>query len=267
MATQQGAAAAAHTTAMSQSIQRALDVLETLSTEAPEVGQTLTELADRLGLPKSTVARVLFNLESRGFVEQDGLRRYRVGMRLFSIGGQALANSHLRVTSRPYLEDLTLRVGESSYLGVLDMQQVLYVDRIESPQPVKLLSPIGSHRPVNATAMGKALVAWMDETDVRRLLKRTGMASRTRHTVTELDAFVEGLERIRADGVAVDVGEWDEGLTCVAAPVRSSNGAVVGALGISGPSWRLSGEQLKDATRLLAKAVADLGTELAPTVR
>ncbi|MFC0529875.1 IclR family transcriptional regulator [Phytohabitans kaempferiae] len=267
MATQQGAAAAAQTPAMSQSIQRALDVLETLSTEAPEVGQTLTELADRLGLPKSTVARVLFNLEARGFVEQDGLRRYRVGMRLFSIGGQALANSHLRVTSRPYLEDLTLRVGESSYLGVLDMHQVLYVDRIESPQPVKSLSPIGSHRPVNATAMGKALVAWMDETDVRRLLKRTGMASRTRHTVTELDTFVEGLERIRADGFAVDVGEWDEGLTCVAAPVRASNGAVVGALGISGPSWRLSGEQLNDATRLLAKAVADLGTELAPAVR
>jgi len=247
---------------VSQSIQRALDVIEMLSRPAVAHGMTLTELAESLDLPKSTTVRLLANLEMRGFVEQDGLRRYRIGMRLFSIGGQALANSHLRTAARPYLEDLTSRIGESTYLGVLDMDQVLYVDRIESPQPVKSLSPIGSHRPLNATAVGKVLLAYLDRATARELLGRRGMAARTSRTTTELDELLRQLDEIAETGLAVDIGEWDDGLTCIAAPIFDRGGKVTAALGVSGPSWRLSEQRFDEVFRLLARNAAEVSREL-----
>jgi DNA-binding IclR family transcriptional regulator len=247
---------------LSQSIQRALDVIETLSTEAPERGYTLTELSQALDLPKSTTTRLLANLEMRGWVQQDGLRRYRVGMRLFTIGGRALANSHLRKTARPYLEDLSQRVGESAYLGVMDMDQVLYVDRIESPQPVKALSPIGSHRPLNATAMGKVFLAFMDRAEADHLLDKTGFSTRTGKTVVDRAQLHRQLDAISQSGFAMDVGEWDEGLTCVAAPVRARDGSVQAALGVSGPSWRLSGDRYEEVSRLLSRAAEAVSEEM-----
>lgn len=246
---------------LSQSIQRSLDVIETLSA-APEFGYTLTELSEELNLPKSTVTRLLANLEVRGFVDQDALRRYRIGMRLFTIGGRALANSNLRISARPYLEDLSQRVGESAYLGVLDMDHVLYVDRIESPQPVKALSPIGSHRPINATAMGKVLLAFMEREKAVGLLERTGFASRTPKTVDSPDEFLRQLDAVRQSGFAIDVGEWDEGLTCLGAPVRARSGEVVAAIGVSGPSWRLSGDRYGEVSRLLTRAAESVSKDI-----
>lgn len=247
---------------VSQSIQRALDVIETLSTKAPRFGMTLTELAAELELPKSTVTRILGNLEMRGFVEEDALRRFRVGIRLFTIGGQALANSNLRSTARPFLEDLSARVGESAYLGMIDMDHVLYIDRIESPQPVKSLSPIGSHRPLNATAMGKVLLSQMPRQEALNLLSAAPLSSRTPRTVSNIDELMTQLEEIARTGVAVDVGEWDDGLTCIAAPLRGADRSVVGSLGVSGPSWRMNESRWNDVSRILLQCADEVSCQL-----
>jgi DNA-binding IclR family transcriptional regulator len=249
---------------LSQSIQRALDVIEALSAPEAADGLTLTELAQVLEIPKSTAVRLLANLEIREFVEQDAARRYRIGMRLFSIGGRALSQSHLRATARPFLEDLTLRVGESTYLGILDLDKVLYIDRIESPQPVMALSPIGSHRPANSTAIGKVLLAGMGREQAEGLLAREGLTRRTAHTVVDRGQLLEQLDEIAEAGFAIDVGEWDEGLTCLAAPIHNRFGTVVAALGVSGPSWRVSAERVPEVSGLLIAAAQGIERELRP---
>jgi len=243
---------------LSQQIQRALDVIEAIA-EAPR-GLTLTELAEELGLPKSSVLRLVANLEMRRYVEQDQNNRYRIGLRVFSIGGRALADNILRTCARPYLEDLALRVGESTYLAILDQEQALYIDRIESPMPVRSHSPIGSHRPLPITAVGKVLLAGMGPAAAAETLRsQAELGSLAQPAPDDLD---QRLRRIAAEGYAIDVGEYDEGLTCLAAPIRDGHGDVVAALGVSGPSWRITDDRLPAVVGLLIENALGVSREL-----
>jgi DNA-binding IclR family transcriptional regulator len=244
---------------VSQAIQRAFDVIDAIA-DAPN-GLTLTELAQTLHLSKSSVLRLVANLEMRRFVEIDQHRRYRIGLRVFSIGGRALADSNLRTRARPYLEDLALRVGESTYLAILDHDQALYIDRIESPMPVRSHSPIGSHRPLHITAVGKILLADMPPDDIFRILRRRE-ASAPFQPPMDQEGFLEHLKHIAREGYAVDIGEFDKGLTCLAAPIRDSTSAVIAALGVSGPSWRLSDERLPGVVELMIENAKGVSKEL-----
>ncbi len=246
---------------VSQQIQRALDVIETIA-EAPR-GLTLTEIADRLGLPKSSALRLVANLEMRRYVEQDQNNRYRIGLRVFSIGGGALADNILRTCARPYLEDLSIKVGESTYLAILDQDQALYIDRIESPMPVRSHSPIGSHRPLQITAVGKVMLSGMTPVKAAEIVQqRAALDSVPAMTQQELE---QRLQRIIADGYAIDVGEYDEGLTCIAAPIRDETGDVIGALGVSGPSWRITEERIPSVVGFLLENARGVSRELGHT--
>lgn len=243
---------------VSQQIQRALDVMDAIA-DSPR-GLTLTELADKLGLPKSSALRLVANLEMRRYVEQDQHNRYRIGLRVFSIGGQALADNTLRTCARPYLEDLSIKVGESTYLAILDQDQALYIDRIESPMPVRAHSPIGSHRPLQITAVGKVMLAGLTPDAAASLVQRRAeVDSLPKISPKELE---QRLQRINADGYAIDIGEYDEGLTCIAAPIKSGNGEVVGALGVSGPSWRVTEERLPSVIGMLLENARGISREL-----
>jgi len=248
---------------LSQAIQRALDVLEILA--GPPVanrGLTLTELSASLSLPKSTTLRLLANLEARGLVEQDDSRRYRIGLRLFSIGSQALAGNDVRRQARPYLEELAYKVGESAYLAILDQDHALYIDRIESPQPVLKMSPIGSHRPLHATAVGKVLMSSLDPEVVEGIISRTGLPALTPNTVTDPEVLKDRLELIRQRAFDVEHGEYSEALTCMAAPIRDATSRVVAAIGLSGPSWRLEDERLVAAITALGESARSISREL-----
>lgn len=245
---------------VSQAIQRALDVLDAIAA-APH-GLTLTDLSKTLDLPKSSVLRLIANLEMRHFVEQDRNSRYRIGLRVFSIGGQALADSNVRTCARPYLEDLTQRVGESTYLAILDQDQALYIDRIESPMPVLSLSPIGSHRPLHITAVGKVLLAAMDAGDALEILDRRAAFDKGRTPPVEPGELSRCLQKIAVQGYAVDVGEFDKGLTCLAAPIRDAHGDVIAALGVSGPSWRVTDERVPEIVGLLVENAEGISAEL-----
>jgi DNA-binding IclR family transcriptional regulator len=243
---------------VSQQIQRALDVIESIA-DSPR-GLTLTELADALDLPKSSVLRLVANLEMRHYVEQDQNNRYRIGLRLFSIGGGALADNILRTSARPYLEELALRVGESTYLAILDQEQALYIDRIESPMPVRSHSPIGSHRPLQITAVGKVMLAGMNREVAGEIVRRR--AELDSLPLLPADEVQQHLQRVANDGYAIDIGEYDEGLTCIAAPIRNGQGEVIAALGVSGPSWRITDDRVPAVVGLLTENARGVSREL-----
>jgi len=244
-----------------QVLDRALGLLEVLSSEGPEL--TLVELSKRLGLHKSTVHRLLMVLERHRFVErslQNG--GYRLGIKLFELGSKAVMYFDLRERARPHLERLVFMTGETAHLCILDEGEVLYLEKVESSRTVRIPSSIGRRNPAHCTAVGKALLAYLPEKELNDLIKRRGLRAYTRNTITTLAQLRGELQRVRERGYAVDNEEIEEGLKCVGAPVRDYSGKVVASMSIAGPAFRLTENQIP----LLAESVMGVANDLSAEI-
>jgi DNA-binding IclR family transcriptional regulator len=249
----------------SKSIQKAIDVLEYVAASASDV--SVKDVAAALRLPKSTAHRLLANLTARGLVEQDpATERYRPGLRLFTLGSRALDRSAdrggLRSLSHRYLNDLAEQVGDTVYLGVLDGAEVLYIDSIEGNRAMRAAAPSGTRRALYCTAVGKVLLSGTDPAVVDQLLAVTPMLPRTPKTPVTVEAFHERVAGVRRDGYALDIGEYEEGLACIASPIYDSRAAIVAAVGLTGPSWRLADERLEHVIEALRRAARAISAEM-----
>lgn len=224
-----------------QSIDRALSLLETLA-QYPR-GMGVTELGKAVGLPKSTVYRLLTALAARGFVEQDrDSDRYRPGLKLMELGLTILRELDLRREALPFLEDLVQVSREMAQLAVLDDGEVLVVERLVYPEVVTL--NLGLRLPAHCTAAGKVLLAAQPGEQVSRIVNQNGLPRLTANTITDLEYLLAHLEKVRAQGYAISADEQAEGVREVAAPVFDHLGRVVAALSIAGPSQRLTLERI-----------------------
>jgi len=211
---------------------------------------TLADLSRQSGFPKSTVHRLAEQLLTLGWLERD-LNGYRIGMRLFELGGLAIERNQLRDAAFPYLYALTSSTGLSVQLGVLDRGEVVYLERIivgGYPVPTRL----GGRMPAHCTALGKAMLAF-DDAAAERVMS-WDLVPRTRHTITEADALRADLDRVRTTGVAFDRSEAHEGLGCVAAPIRNS-GRAIGAVSVTGPIVRMDWTPMADAVQRAATKI------------
>ena len=243
-----------------QSVAHALDVLEELATaESAEYG--VTELARKLELHKNNVFRLLATLEARGYVEQNKLtENYRLGVRSLELGQSFVRQTGLVSQARPILAALVRELGETCHVAVIRNQAVVYIDAIESPKTVRVVSRVGSHLPIHATASGKAHLAFESDDEVERALARPVDA----RSLVDADVLRKELQKISALGYAVDVGEQDDAeVTSVAAPIRDYTSRVVGAISVSAPAHRVTAERL--ATEVgprVARAGADISHRL-----
>lgn len=211
---------------------------------------SLGELSERTGLPKSTLHRLAEQLCGVGWIERDA-GGYRVGLRLFELGGLALEGNRLHEAAFPHLQALAARTGLSAQLGVLNATEVVYLERIQMGS-VRLPTRRGGRKPAYCTALGKAMAAFDDE--VTRTVVSSRMPRKTANTITEPLALRSELTQIRDVGVAFDRGEAYEGLVCVAAPIRSSGGAI-GAVSVTGPAGRMRWAMATEAVRGAAAAI------------
>jgi IclR family acetate operon transcriptional repressor len=219
-----------------QSVDRALDVLETMAEQGRPVG--VADLVDLTGLPQGTVHRLLQSLQQRGYVRRDASRKYSLGtsaVRLADAAQRSLARS-----ARPHLAELVTVSGETANLAVLEGDDVVYVAQVPSPHTLRMFAEVGRHVPPHSTAVGKVLLAAMPRDQAVALLGRTGLEARTPHTITVLDAFCAELDLVAAQGWAADEEEQELGVRCVAVPVGAP-GAAVAALSLSGPADRFAG--------------------------
>lgn len=248
-----------------KAVHRALDVLEFVATAPSDVG--VTEVATALRFPKSTTHRLLGTLAARGLIEQNpASERYQPGLRLFTLGSRALERTTerglLRGRAHLYLQELVDRVGETVYLSILDGNEVLYVDCIEGKRAMRAAAPVGTRRPIYCTAVGKVLLSRCDLAEIDRLVAGVPMEPRTATTITSLEEFHLHVAKARTDRYALDIGEFEEGLACMAAPVFGSTGAIVAAIGLTGPSWRLVNERLDDVIAALCDTAHGVSTEM-----
>jgi IclR family transcriptional regulator, KDG regulon repressor len=244
-----------------QAIERAVSILNAFSPEDPELG--VTELAERLGLHKSTVHRFMVNLDAAGLVERTPRTgRYRLGLRIFELGGLVMQQMNLWDEALPFLEGLVHDTGETGHLAVLDGGEAIYIERVEARRALRVPSAIGRGYPAHATNLGKVLLADLPRERVAQIVDERGLAAYTPHTITDLEGLEAELERIRALGYAVDNEEYDEGLRCIGAPVRDHSGHVVAALGIGGPVTRITPDRVGELAELVMTAARGLSRRL-----
>ena len=219
-------------------VNRATRLLLALGQGRPSHGSSLTELSAETSLHKATALRILASLEQSGLVDRVPDGRFRIGMRLVELVSAYVEDLDLVEQARPVLEDLCRETGETVHLGVPSGIEVVYIDKVESAQSLRMVSRIGTRNPSYRTALGKAILAQASESDLSKVLA-AGLEQRTVNTLVDANVLRADLASIRTQGYAVDREENKLGIRCVAADVRDRRGRVVGAISVSGPSVRM----------------------------
>lgn len=233
----------------SQSLERGLAILGCFTPKRPVLG--IADIADDLGMSRSTTHRYVITLVALGYLEQGASRKYRLGLRVTDLGMSALNSTGLREHAHPYLEELRQRSTYTTSLGVLDGTDVLYVDRVRSfrrgQSSIDLNLHTGSRMPAYCTAMGKLLLANLPESEQRELIASMKLTKHGPNTITSKKALREELDDVLAAGFAVDDQELAPELYAIAAPVRNEARDVVAAVNLAAHSSMISLEELVDA--------------------
>lgn len=223
-----------------QAVERALRILITLAEAGTPLA--LSQIRDYTGLNISTAHRLLHTLMKDGFISQDkDSGKYLLGLRTFEVGHAALRAMDIRTTARPFLQELVDRCHETVNLAILDRYDVVYIDQIESQNMIKIFARVGSRGPSYCTGAGKALLAQLSERELERFLQHKEPLLRyTTATICDHAELKEELAQIRKNGYALDKGELEEGVRCVAAPLWNFENKAVAAVSVSGTDTRLT---------------------------
>lgn len=239
-----------------QSVERAFGLLETIADHGGTMGLSQLAAASNLALP--TIHRLVRTLVDLGYLRQDPSRRYALGPRLIRLGESS--SSMLSTWARPHLRRLVDELGESANLAMLDGDQVVYVAQAPSRHSMRMFTEVGRRVDPHCTAVGKAMLATLDPDAVRDILRRTGMARQTEHTITDPDVLARHLAMSVDNGYAVDDGEQEIGVRCVAVAVPDAPARL--AMSVSGPAARMTDELVERAAPLLTDAAAALSADL-----
>ncbi|WP_170329450.1 HTH-type transcriptional regulator BhcR [Ruegeria arenilitoris] len=247
-----------------KSLDRAMEVFEYLS-EAQ--GKALTALSDEMGQSPATVYRILVTLEGRGLVEFDHVEQvWHIGPRAFVIGSRFLRRTSLVDRARPVMRKLMEATGETANLGVEKEGAVLFLSQVETHASIRAFFPPGTLSPMHASGIGKALLAFMDEDRLDRLLSNTELQAFTDRSITNPGALKEDLAAVRAQGFSVDNEEKNAGMRCIAAPVFDINREAVAGISVSGPTSRVSEAEIERLSRPVIEAAHQLTLAIGGTV-
>ncbi|MGI4955074.1 MAG: IclR family transcriptional regulator domain-containing protein [Janthinobacterium lividum] len=242
---------------------KAFDVLDAVG--AAPGGLNQAEIAARLGLPRTTLYRILAALVERGLLRQDPSRRvYAVGFRLLEIAQGAWSAPDLPVAAAPELRALRDTTGETAYIAVLEGREVVALGKFEGAHEVRSAARLGQRKPLHCTSQGKAILAFLPPEERAALLRRLPLPALTRHTITDRRRLLAALELVRARGFAVDDEEIAEGVRCVGAPVLDRAGRVLGAVSVAGPAWRMTLERVELLGAEVAMAGRRVGAQFRP---
>jgi DNA-binding IclR family transcriptional regulator len=233
-----------------KSLFKMLEVLEAFSSTEPEL--SVVEIARRTGLPRTTVHRIVDSLRSVGFLEQDASRdRYRLGLKLFELGGSALMNLPLYREAPPFVDTLAKLSGEDVHLCIFDGAQMVFVNRRSqiAPRPHNTVITMEAS-PCHSTGVGKAALAFQSEAVIDRVI-RSGLPRYTPNTIVEPKRLKADLTAIRTRGYSIDDCEHEPDLRCVGAPIRNSAGRVFAAISASGPTKRVTPDRVPELARIV----------------
>ncbi len=240
-----------------QSLERALTIVEHMAEAGRPV--TISELSEGVNLKISTVHRLLNTLLNRGYVEQDPeTNKYQLGLKLLEVANNIFSYSDIRTIARPFLTELVDRCNETANLAVLDETEIVYIDQIESHNYiiVKMFAQVGNRGPVHCTASGKILLAYLSEKELDLVLPRIELKKYTSQTISDPEELKKDLTRSRKQGYALDWGEMEENVRCIAAPIFNYENKAVASIGVSGPDNRITADYINQKLAGIIKDVA-----------
>lgn len=235
------------------SVRNAARLLKEFSRDSREIG--VTELSRRLGIGKSTAHRLLNTLAEERLLEQDpDTGAYRLGLAMYELGASVSMHTDLHNACIPVIDQLAAGTRETVQVAVLDFREVVYVERRDSPQTLRLFGRVGHRNDAYCTSTGKVLLAYLSPGRLDRTLDGWELSARTPHTITDMDRLRQELEMVRRRGWAENVNEVEMGVASVAAPIRNGLGEVVASVSVAGPVQRLTGDSLKRFARPTVEA-------------
>lgn len=242
-----------------QSLERAFSILEEIARSRE--GISLANLSSRVGLHNSTTFHLVKTMVSLGYVRQLKDKRYRVGRPLFVLAANALDDVEMVSLAMPILEDLSRETGEAGHFAVRMGDAVVVIARTGGSGAFQLTDRMGVVRPAHCTALGKIILAALRPEQLELFFKRAELKAHTAKSITDVAALRREIDDVRRAGIAFDDGEFDPELRCVGVPVKDFSGRLIGAIGISGPIWRLSIQALQSRAKLVEAAAARLSAE------
>jgi IclR family KDG regulon transcriptional repressor len=243
-----------------QSLGRAFSILEEVARHREGIG--LAELSKLVGLHNSTTFHLAKTMVSLGYMRQErDSKRYRVGRPLFALAASALDEIEMVNLATPVLEDLSRETGESGHFAVRMGDSVVVIARTSGTGAFQLTDRVGVVRPAHCTALGKIILASLRPDQLKRFLERVELKPSTGKSITDPSVLLREIAEIRRSAIAFDDGEFNPEVRCVAVPVYHFTGEVIGALGISGPIWRMTDQVLQSRAKLVQTAAARLSAE------
>ncbi len=243
-----------------RSVSRALAILEVMAREEDRLG--LVAISRLVGLDPTTTHRLLHTMEERAFVSQspvDG--KYSLGIRAFQIGNAVTHVTILRQITRPFIQVLMERTGETANLAIKDGFEAAYVEQVTGPHFLRTFSEVGRGVPLHCTAVGKAILMGANDAELKRLaangLKRYGP-----NTVTTLEGLQAEIQRSKEQGYSLDMEEYEQGARCLGAPILGSDGKILCAISAAGPATRMSVERLRALVPIITRSAAEISQAL-----
>jgi DNA-binding IclR family transcriptional regulator len=244
---------------MEQTVQKALNLLEALVRSGQP--RRLTELSRQLGLTKPNVYRLLSTLSTLGYVKKDPVTTlYSPTLKIWELGSLLVRDVDLVAVAQPRLRRLCQDTHESVQLAVFDSGFVVYVDKVDSPQPLKAMTSIGSRVPASVTSTGKALLAWLPPESLDQAMAH--VKRYTALTLTRRKDIERDLEETRIRGYSINRGEFRAGVAGVAAPVRDRTGTVIASIGVWGAEKAILGARREELAHVLIVAARDISRDL-----
>ncbi|MDA8227433.1 MAG: IclR family transcriptional regulator [Desulfitobacterium hafniense] len=245
---------------MVQSIERAISIINCFSKDRPQL--RLRDIADELQLNKSTVHGILNTLKHYGYLDQDEeTQKYRLGLKLVEIGNQVLNSLELRSVATPIIKGVSGKTGETVHMVILDGWDVVYIDKAESSQSMRITTDIGSRYSAHCTGVGKALLAYKSREELMKILPDK-LERLTEQTITDKEELIAHLQEVYQRGYAIDDEENAEGLRCVAAPIFDHRGKAVAAISVAGPSVRITKERIGGFVAIIREAAVQISVRL-----
>ena len=242
------------------SLDRAVAVLEVLGES--DVPLSLAEICQRMNLHKSTAHRSLMVLERSALIERTQENRFRLGLKLYELGNRAVEQIDLRARIHPFFRRLSMQVGETVHLSVLQKTSVVYLDKVEPNRRVCMSSKIGTSNPVYCTSMGKAMLAFQPEDVIDQIISKIRYVRYTPKTIGTSEALLKALERVRRRGYAIDDEEIEVGVRCIGAPIFNEDHRAIAAVSVSGPASRITVQSVPAIAEHLMRCCREISASL-----
>ncbi|WMJ78337.1 MULTISPECIES: IclR family transcriptional regulator [unclassified Sedimentibacter] len=242
------------------SVDKALLIIRLLAEKGREM--KLTEISDELDINKSTLHGLISTLKYHGFVDQDGkTQKYRLGLYLIQLGDIASKSLNIIQITTPIIENVCNKLQETVHIGSLDNSEVVYVNKKESKQSMRIYTNIGARNPAYCTGLGKAMLAYLDDDTINKIIPEK-LEKLTPNTITDKQELIKVLKTVKENGYAFDNEEIAIGLTCLAAPIFDYTGKAIYGISVSGPTVRMDEDKIQESIKIIKEAAEEISLKI-----